>query len=130
MQIKKETTKMKSFLMILLLLIVPTSAMAQQYQPSYIQTLYAGTPVTTGAWVTISASLPNGASSVNIFDSSGQTMLLGRFLTGCVTLISSIIIPPGGQGQAPYPLVAGDCIRLRALSALANAGENDINFFP
>lgn len=85
---------------------------------------YAITPVTTLADVTISAALTADVTSCEIFDSSGQTLVLK------VNGVEKIRIFPGGNDDVKgLSASIGDSIELRAESADANVGEFIINFF-
>ncbi len=87
--------------------------------------VYSSTPVTTSAWVQLVASMPYASNSLNIFDSSGQTLQLGFGVVGFEQQI--IIIPPGGT-EVKVGISAGDRVVIRAISGTASAGEDDINY--
>lgn len=87
--------------------------------------VYTITPVTTSAWVQVYASLPYAMNTVSILDSSGQTLELG--LGGAGSEFRILLIPPGG-GTFPLGITSGGRISIRAVSASATTGENDINF--
>lgn len=85
------------------------------------------TPITTAAYTQIVASLANDVQEVEIFDSSGQTLL---FATGAAASeVNQFIIFPGGNGRVKLRIAAGTRISVKALSADATAGELDINFY-
>jgi len=88
--------------------------------------VYASTPVTTASWVEVIHSLTNPVGRITVFDSSGQTLQLGLGTSG--NEVQMLIIPPGG-GDFPLTISAGSRVSIRAVSASATSGENDINFF-
>jgi hypothetical protein len=83
--------------------------------------------VTAGAWVQLLASLSGAAHSLEIFDSSGQTLELG--IGGAGAEARLLLIPPGGNGKIPAGIPNGARVAVRAVSGTANAGELDINFY-
>jgi hypothetical protein len=88
---------------------------------------YTGTPVTTGAYVQLLAATSAAISEVEIFDSSGQTLVLA---TGAVASeVDQVYILPGGNGRIPLTLAAGTRVSIKAVSATANAGEISVNFY-
>ena len=95
-----------------------------------VRTVYGSTPVGTSDWVVIIPSLPLTVSSISIFDSSGQTMECGICEATEVanSEVRQFIIPPGGT-EAAIQIPAGQRLSIRAISATANAGENDTNVF-
>lgn len=86
---------------------------------------YASTPVTTGAWVQLAASV-SATTEMEIFDSSGQTMELGIGAAASETRL--ILVFPGGNGRVPVAL-NGERLSIRAVSATASVGEIDINLY-
>jgi len=89
---------------------------------------YTGVPVTVGAWVQLIASTAAASTLFTLFDSSGQTLELGKGAAGFETRIS--IIPPGGfDGQLALNIAAGTRIAIRSISATANTGELDLTLF-
>jgi hypothetical protein len=88
---------------------------------------YASASVTTGAWVQLVASLGSEVTELEIFDSSGQTLELGIGAAASETRL--ILVFPGGNGRVPVSIASGTRISLRAVSATADVGELDINFY-
>lgn len=88
---------------------------------------YTSTNVTTGAWVELVASLGSTVNEIEIFDSSGQTLELGTGAAAAETRL--ILVFPGGNGRVPTLIASGTRVSIRAVSATANAGELDINFY-
>ncbi len=95
-----------------------------------VRTLYGSSPVGTTDWVVLIPSLPLDATSISIFDSSGQTLECGICDASAVanSEVRQFIIPPGGA-DCQIQIPAGQRLSIRALSATANAGENDTNVF-
>lgn len=85
--------------------------------------VYSSTNVTTGAPITVIASLANPCLNIAIFDSSGQTMKLIINLDTA----NPILIPPGGDAFH-LGISGGSLVQLQAVSGIANSGEIDINF--
>ena len=117
----------KKFIALALLsTIAALPAFAVSRDASYSRNVYTITPVTTAAWVQLVASMPYTVQSITVFDSSGQTLLLGVGQSG--SEVAQILIPPGG-GTFPLGITAGSRVSIKALSANATTGENDINYF-
>lgn len=91
------------------------------------RTLYADTPVSISAWSQIVSYLPISATSVEVFDSSGQTLEIGIGSLGNERRL--FIIFPGGNGFVPLPIPQGSRVSIRAISANATSGEQDVNFY-
>lgn len=88
---------------------------------------YTSTNVTTSAWVQLVASSGNAINEIEVFDSSGQTLEIGTGGSG--SEVRLIIVFPGGNGRVPVSIPISTRISIRAISATANAGESDINFY-
>ena len=95
-----------------------------------VRTVYSGTNIGTTNWVVIIPSLPWTTSSISIFDSSGQTLEVGACgaSDSANAELRQFIIPPGGVAVG-IQIQAGMRLSVRAISALANSGENDFNVF-
>jgi hypothetical protein len=93
----------------------------------FVRNDYTSTSVSTSAYTQLIASTANTYSTVEIFDSSGQTLVLA--IGGAGSEVNQFIIFPGGNGRIPYTIASGSRISIKALSATANAGEIDINFY-
>lgn len=91
------------------------------------RTVYTSTPVTTAAWTQLVAALADDVNVVEVFDSSGETMELG--VGGSGSEVRACLIFPGGNGPISLAFASGDRISIRAVSADALVGENDINFY-
>jgi hypothetical protein len=88
---------------------------------------YTVTPVTTGAWVQLVASMSHTAQEIEIFDSSGQTLALGFGASG--SEVAQINILPGGNGRVKLVVPSATRVSIKAISANASVGEIDINFY-
>lgn len=85
---------------------------------------YSVTTVTTLADTTLIGSVTTAISSVEIFDSSGETLELK------VNGVHKMYITPGGNDDVKsFKADVGDSIEVRAVSADASVGEITINFF-
>ena len=88
---------------------------------------YSSVNVTTSAYVTLDASLAAEAHEVEIFDSSGQTLVLA---TGAAASeVDQVYIVPGGNGRIPLRIAAGTRTSIKAVSGTASAGEISVNFY-
>jgi hypothetical protein len=88
---------------------------------------YTSTSVTTAAYTQLIASLTTATSEVEIFDSSGQGMILA---TGAAASeVDQIYIFPGGNGRVPLKIAAGTRVAIKAKTATANVGYIMVNFY-
>lgn len=87
---------------------------------------YASVPVLTSAFTTLIASTSDTINSLNIFDSSGQTLVIATGAAGFE--VSQMFITPGGNGNINLLIPAGSRVSIKAVSAQANVGELDITF--
>lgn len=88
---------------------------------------YTSVSVTTAAYTQLVASTTSACTEVEVFDSSGQTLI---FATGAAA--SEVIkfnIFPGGNGRVVLAIPAGTRIAIKALSATASVGEINVNFW-
>jgi hypothetical protein len=88
---------------------------------------YVVTPVTTGAWVEISAGIGNDMKAIEIFDSSGRLLELG--IGGIGVEARKILIFPGGNGRIPCDIPTGTRLTLRAIDANATVGFFAVNWY-
>lgn len=93
----------------------------------FIRLSYTSTNVTTAAYTQLIASTSAAYNTVEIFDSSGQTLKLA--IGGAGSEVDQFIIFPGGNGRLPFTVPSGSRISVKALSNTANVGEIDINFY-
>lgn len=87
---------------------------------------YSGTPVTTAAYVQLVASLSATVSSLYIFDSSGQTLVLA--VGGVGSEVDKFYIVPGGNGLINLSIPSGSRVSIKAVSANATVGEISVTF--
>lgn len=88
---------------------------------------YTSVNVTTGTYVTLVASMSQACTELEIFDSSGQTLVLA---TGAAASeVDQIFVFPGGNGRVPLLIGAGTRVSIKAVSATASVGEICINFY-
>lgn len=122
--------KLLTFLIATLMLVaVPARAVTVSplLKGTYFRNSYSSTNVTTSAYVEMISSLSVNASGIFIFDSSGQTLLLGVGSAGNEVVYT--LVEPGGNGFVPLFIPKGSRVALKALSATASSGYFDITFF-
>lgn len=88
---------------------------------------YSSVNVTTGAYVQLISSTAGNINEIEIFDSSGQTLVLA--LGGSGSEVDQIYIFPGGNGRVPLRIPIATRVSIKAVSATASAGEIVINFY-
>lgn len=88
---------------------------------------YTGTSVTTGAYVQLVASTSAACSEVEIFDSSGQDLVLA--VGAAASEVDQLGIFPGGNGRVPLAIPASSRISVKAKSATASVGVLLINLY-
>lgn len=96
----------------------------------FIRNDYSGTNVTTGAFVELTASLTQDMDQCEIFDSSGQTLEIATGAGGAEVVQFRVF--PGGNGLIPIDraiFATATRVSIRAVSATADAGEININFY-
>jgi hypothetical protein len=85
---------------------------------------YVGTPVTTGAYVQLVAATTSKANRIQIFDSSGETLVMAFGAGGSET--DQFMVPPGGI-DLDYLIPASTRLSIKAVSANATSGEIVLN---
>jgi hypothetical protein len=88
---------------------------------------YTISPVTTGAYVQLVPAVSLTTKEIEIFDSSGQTLVLATGIPG--SEVDQILIFPGGNGRIKLQILSGVAVSIKAVSATANVGEIDINWY-
>lgn len=88
---------------------------------------YVSTNVTTAAYVQLVSSLTSNTSMLEVYDGSGQSLVLAIGAAG--SEVNKFYIVPGGNGKIPVQLRIGDRVSVKAISATANTGELLVNFF-
>lgn len=87
---------------------------------------YSSVNVTTSAYVTLVTSLADNVNEIDIFDSSGQTLVLA--VGGAGTEVDKTYIVKGGNGPVSLAIAAGSRVSIKAVTATANVGELDVTF--
>lgn len=104
--------------------------MARNFPSKPVQILrndYSSTNVTTAAYVELVAALSNNVSEVEIFDSSGETLVLA--LADAGNEADEFYIIPGGNGRMKALLPKGARLSIKAISGNATTGELIINMW-
>lgn len=91
-----------------------------------VRNVYSSTNVTTAAYVQLIASTSDVINNLQIFDSSGQTLVLA--LGAAASEVDTLYIFPGGDGSVDLKIPAATRVSVRAISATANTGELDVSF--
>ena len=86
---------------------------------------YTSTAVTTSAYVQLVASLTSAVKQLQIFDSSGQAMIIATGGSG--SEVDQIYVPPGG-GVFDLSILASTRVSIKALTATASSGYLLINY--
>lgn len=88
---------------------------------------YTITPVVIGTYTQLVAATTLATNMVEIFDSSGQALYFAVGAAG--SEVNQFIINPGGNGQVPLAIPAGSRVSIQAITATANSGFIDVNFY-
>lgn len=88
---------------------------------------YSSTNVTTSAYTQLVASTSNAVNSVEVFDSSGQSLYFAVGASG--SEVNQFVIFPGGNGKVSLSIPVSSRVSVKAISATANAGSLLINFY-
>lgn len=104
--------------------LVAQKGRTQSNAPVY--NAYGTTAVTTAAYTQIVASTTAATTWVDIFDSSGQAMILATGAAAAETILA--YIPPGGLSTS-LTIAAGTRVTLKALTANASSGYVLVNFW-
>lgn len=105
--------------------VAASNGMAKANAPAYND--YTSTSVTTGAYVQLIASTSAAAKVIEVFDSSGQAMILA--VGGAGSEVDQFFIFPGGQGQVPLAIPAGSRVSIKAKTATASSGYIAVNLY-
>ena len=84
---------------------------------------YSTTPVNTTVYLQLIASCPAAVKEIEIFDSSGETLVLA------VNGVDKAYIFPGGNGRIPLQIAASASLSIKAVSNNATSGEFTANFY-
>lgn len=88
---------------------------------------YSVTPVTTTVYVQLVASTVGLINLVELFDSSGQTLVFAVGAAG--SEVNQFFINPGGNGIVSLAVPLGSRISIKAVTASATAGYININMY-
>lgn len=88
---------------------------------------YSSGNVTTAAYTEVSAATSGEITELEIFDSSGEVMILA---TGAAASeVDLLYIMPGGNGRIPVRIAAGTRLSIKAKTATASSGQLVINAY-
>ena len=88
---------------------------------------YASTNVTTAAYVQLTASTTATVSRIEIFDSSGETMILA--VGAAASEVDQLYIFPGGNGSVDLAIPAASRISVKGKTGTASEGYLAINLY-
>lgn len=88
---------------------------------------YTSTPVSTSAYTQVLASTTAIIREVEIFDSSGQSLVLA--FGAASSEVDQVYVFPGGNGRIPLYIPGGTRVSIKAVSAAASSGELLVNFY-
>jgi len=88
---------------------------------------YASSNVTTAAYTEILASVPTTSTRIEVFDSSGQTMILAFGLAGFES--DQMFIFPGGNGAVDITIYTTTRLSIKAKTETASEGYLAINLY-
>jgi hypothetical protein len=92
-----------------------------------VRNSYTTTSVTTAAYVQLVASVASSVKEIEIFDSSGESLVLALGASGSES--DKVYVFPGGNGRIPLQMSVGQRLSIKAVSANATSGELLINFY-
>lgn len=105
--------------------VITQAAPTGRTKVELIRNNYTSTNVTTGAYVELVASTSAAINQLQIFDSSGETLVLA--VGAAASEVDQIYVFPGGNGVTDLAIAAGSRISVKAISASATSGELTIN---
>jgi len=88
---------------------------------------YSSTNVTTSAYVQLIASTASAASELEIFDSSGETLVFA--VGAAASEVDQFYISPGGNGRMKLSIPSGSRISIKAVTATASVGYINLSLF-
>jgi hypothetical protein len=88
---------------------------------------YSATNVTTAAYVQLIASSTSAVNKIEIFDSSGEALILA--VGGAGSEVDQLYIFPGGNGAVDLAIPASSRISVKAKTATASSGFLAINLY-
>ena len=108
----------------------PNSVALPQSGRNKVQQLfndYSVTSVTTAAYTQLTASSTAAVNKIEIFDSSGEALILA--VGGAGSEVDQLYIFPGGNGAVDLAIPASSRISVKAKTATASAGFLAINLY-
>lgn len=94
---------------------------------AFARIAYSSNNVSTTSYSELVASLSAAVSEVEIYDSSGKTLVLATGSAG--SEVNKIYIMPGGNQKIPLTLASGTRVAVKAVSEAATYGELVVNFY-
>lgn len=88
---------------------------------------YSVTSVTTAAYVQLTASTAAVTNKLEIFDSSGEVMILA--VGAAASEVDQLYIFPGGNGPVDLTIASGSRISIKAKTATASVGLIAVNLY-
>lgn len=88
---------------------------------------YTSINVTTVAYTALLASTATAYQEFEIFDSSGQTLVIA--FGAAASEVNKFLVFPGGNGRIKRNVPSGTRISIKAVSATANTGEISLNLY-
>jgi hypothetical protein len=94
---------------------------------SLVRKDYTSETVTTSDYTELIASIPTAVLNVEIFDSSGEILVLAVGNVGAE--VNKVYVFPGGNGRIPLKLDVGERLSIKAVSAAAATGDLLVNLY-
>ena len=88
---------------------------------------YTASPVTSASYVQLIASTVSDVNKIEIFDSSGEFLILA--VGAAASEVEQLLIFPGGNGPIDLYIPYGSRIAIRAKTTTANTGFLAINLY-
>ena len=88
---------------------------------------YTSVNVTTSAYTQLVASTSAVTNMLEIFDSSGETLVFAT--GGAGSEVDQFYISPGGNGQIPFTIPAATRISIKAVTSNATVGYINLNLY-
>ena len=105
----------------------PSPATSGRNKVAQLYNDYTSTSVTTSAYTQLTASTASAVNKIEIFDSSGEALILA--VGGAGSEIDQLYIFPGGNGPVDLAIPASSRISVKAKTATASAGFLAINLY-
>lgn len=93
----------------------------------FVRNDYSSVNVTTAAYVTLIASTAQAYKQFEIFDSSGQTLVIA--FGAAASEVNQFLVFPGGNGAIRKSVPSGTRVSIKAVSANATVGEIALNLY-